>query len=95
MAPKGQPLTALRTRSSIEGKRAVPSTLRLPPSSRPASASGPLPGPAALGFGLVFHLTWMVIALATLRRQKAVGLPHRVAGPDRLLDLAGGHSGRA
>ncbi len=60
----------------------------------PRAAIGPLPGPAALGFGLVFHGAWIVIALVTLRSQKAVGLPHRGAGPDGLLNVAGGPTTR-
>jgi uncharacterized membrane protein len=59
------------------------------------AAIGPLSGHAALGFGLLFHCTWIAIALATLGSQKAVGLPHRRVGPDLLLDVAGGTSGRA
>lgn len=59
------------------------------------AAIGPFPGQAALGIGLLFHGTWIVIALATLSSQKAVGLPHRRTGPDLLLDVAGGSSGRA
>ena len=59
------------------------------------AAIGPLSGHAALGFGLFFHCTWIAIALATLGSQKAVGLPHRRVGPDLLLDVAGGSSGRA
>jgi len=59
------------------------------------AAIGPLPGEVALGFGLLFHSTWIAIALATLGSQKAVGLPHRRLEPDNLLDVAGGSSGRA
>ena len=57
------------------------------------AAIGPVPGQAALAFGLLFHGTWIAIALATLGSQKAVGLPHRGSGPDLLLDVAGGSSG--
>jgi len=59
------------------------------------AAIGHLPGEVALGFGLLFHSTWIAIALATLGSQKAVGLPHRRLEPDLLLDVAGGSSGRA
>jgi uncharacterized membrane protein len=59
------------------------------------AAIGPLPGQAALSFGLLFHATWIAIALVTLGSQKAVGLPHRRPDPDLLLDVAGGTSGRA
>jgi uncharacterized membrane protein len=56
---------------------------------------GPLSGHVALGFGLLFHATWIAIALLTLGSQKAVGLPHKRVEPDLLLDVAGGSSGRA
>jgi uncharacterized membrane protein len=56
---------------------------------------GPLSGHVALGFGLLFHATWIAIALVTLGSQKAVGLPHKRVEPDLLLDVAGGSSGRA
>ena len=59
------------------------------------AAIGPLPGEVALAFGLVFHGTWIAIALATLGSQKAVGLPHRRSGPDLLLGVAGGSSDQA
>ncbi len=59
------------------------------------AAIGPLPGEAALGIGVLFHGTWIAIALATLGTQKAVGLPNRRPEPDLLLDVAGGSSGRA
>lgn len=59
------------------------------------AAIGPLPGPVALFIGLIFHLTWIAIALATLRSQKAVGIPHSRKDRDLLLDVAGGTSGRA
>lgn len=54
-----------------------------------------LPGQVALGFGLLFHATWIAIAIITLGTQKAVGLPRWRPGPDLLLDVAGGSSGRA
>lgn len=56
---------------------------------------GPLPGQAALALGLLFHASWIVIALITLGSQKAVGLPRFCSDPDLLLDVAGGSSGRA
>jgi hypothetical protein len=59
------------------------------------AAIGPLSGHAALGFGLLFHFTWIAIAVVTLGAQKAVGLPHKRGEPDLLLDVAGGSSGRA
>jgi uncharacterized membrane protein len=58
------------------------------------AAIGPLPGQAALGFGLAFHGTWIAIALFTLGSQKAVGLPRKRTDADLLLDVAGGNSGR-
>lgn len=59
------------------------------------AAVGPLPGAWAVGFGLLFHATWLAIALLTLRTQKAAGLPHRrKAGPDSILEIAGNSSGR-
>ena len=59
------------------------------------AAIGPLSGKVALGIGVLFHGTWLAIALATLRSQKAVGLPHGRPDPDLLLDVAGGSSGQA
>lgn len=59
------------------------------------AAIGPIPGQVALGIGLLFHAAWITVALLTLRSQKAVGLPHKRRDPDLLLDVAGGHSGRA
>lgn len=60
------------------------------------AAVGPIPGEWGLAFGLVFHGTWLAIALLTLRAQKAAGLPHhRRPGHDALLEIAGGVSGRA
>jgi uncharacterized membrane protein len=59
------------------------------------AAVGPIPGEWGLAFGLAFHATWLVIALITLRSQKAAGLPHRRdKGHDPLLEIAGGTSGR-
>jgi uncharacterized membrane protein len=58
------------------------------------AAIGPIPGEVALGVGLLFHGTWIAVALFTLGSQKAVGLPHRRRGLDLLLEVAGGMSGR-
>jgi hypothetical protein len=58
------------------------------------AAIGPIPGEVALGGGLLFHGTWIAVALLTLGSQKAVGLPHRRTGRDLLLEVAGGTSGR-
>lgn len=51
---------------------------------------GPIPGQFMIGLGLAFHLTWVAVAVLTLKTQKAVGLPHHRIGPDTLLDVAGG-----
>jgi uncharacterized membrane protein len=53
------------------------------------AAIGAIPGEVALGVGLLFHGTWIAVALLTLRSQKALGLPHRRTGPDLLLEVAG------
>lgn len=53
---------------------------------------GPIPGHVLIGLGFAFHLTWIAIALLTLKSQKAVGLPRRRVGHDSLLDVAGGHA---
>jgi uncharacterized membrane protein len=56
---------------------------------------GPIPGEAALAFGLLFHLIWIMVAVLTLRSQRAAGLPQRRPhGADPLLEVAGGTSGR-
>ncbi|HRW61734.1 MAG TPA: DUF2270 domain-containing protein [Defluviicoccus sp.] len=52
------------------------------------AAIGPISGELALAFGLLFHATWATIAVATLRSQKAVGLPHKRVGPDVILAFA-------
>jgi uncharacterized membrane protein len=52
------------------------------------AAIGPLPGSAALAFGLLFHSAWIAIAVLTLRTQKAVGLPHKRRGADPLMAVA-------
>ena len=54
------------------------------------AAIGPIPGEISLPLGLVFHGTWVVVAIATLRGQRAVGLPHKRHGPDPLLAVAAG-----
>lgn len=41
------------------------------------AAIGPVPGQLAITMGLVFHCTWLLIALVTLRGQKAIGRAHR------------------
>jgi uncharacterized membrane protein len=56
------------------------------------AAIGPIPGTIVLAFGLAFHALWVVIAMLTLRSQKAVGLGHARHGEDRLIDVAGGRS---
>jgi uncharacterized membrane protein len=53
------------------------------------AAIGAIPGEVALGVGLLFHGTWIAVALLTLRSQKALGLPHRRTGSDLLLEVAG------
>ena len=59
------------------------------------AAIGPIPGEVALGVGLLFHGTWIAVALLTLGSQKAVGVPHRRrTGPDLLLEVTGGTGGR-
>lgn len=52
------------------------------------AAIGPISGELALTFGLLFHATWVAIAVLTLRSQKAVGLPHKRVGPDVILAFA-------
>ena len=52
------------------------------------AAIGPIPGNVAVGIGVVFHLSWIAVALFTLRTQRAVGLPKRRKGPDQLLVVA-------
>lgn len=54
---------------------------------------GPIPGQLALLLGLIFHGSWIAVAIITMRRQKAVGLPHMRKGPDSLLTVAGGARG--
>ena len=53
------------------------------------AAIGPIPGEVAIAVGLLFHGTWIAVALLTLGSQKALGLPHRRTGPDLLLGVAG------
>ena len=53
------------------------------------AAIGPLPGKAALAGVLAFHAAWVVIAVLTMRNQRALGLPHGRNGPDPLLTVGG------
>ncbi len=55
------------------------------------AAIGPLPGHAALAFRVVFHCTWIAVALVTLRSQRAVGLPKKRAVHDLLAKVAAGY----
>ncbi len=55
------------------------------------AAIGPLPGQAALAFGVVFHCTWIAVALVTLRSQRAVGLPKKRVAHDLLSKVAAGY----
>jgi uncharacterized membrane protein len=54
------------------------------------AAIGPVPGGIALSFGVLFHCTWIAVALITLRTQKAVGLPRKSAESDPLIKVASG-----
>lgn len=54
------------------------------------AAIGPIPGPVALACGVAFHCAWIAVAVATLKSQKAVGLPQSRTGPDALIEVAGG-----
>ena len=56
------------------------------------AAFGPIPGTLVLAFGLAFHALWVVVAMLTLRSQKAVGLAHARHGEDSLIDVAGGRA---
>ena len=56
------------------------------------AAFGPIPGTIVLAFGLAFHALWVVVAMLTLRSQKAVGLAHARHGEDSLIDVAGGRA---
>ncbi|MFO1153835.1 MAG: DUF2270 domain-containing protein [Rhodospirillales bacterium] len=51
---------------------------------------GPIPGKVALAVGVAFHLSWISVAVLTLGTQRAVGLPKRREGEDRLLVVAEG-----
>jgi uncharacterized membrane protein len=55
------------------------------------AAIGPLPGQIALAIGFAFHLTWVAVALMTLRSQRAVGLPRKRASHDLLRKVAAGY----
>jgi uncharacterized membrane protein len=54
------------------------------------AAIGPVPGQLALALGVLFHCTWIAIALLTLRSQRAVGLPGPRIEPDPLASVASG-----
>ncbi|TVR83702.1 MAG: DUF2270 domain-containing protein [Rhodospirillales bacterium] len=41
------------------------------------AAIGPLPGELALAMGAAFHLSWMAVALITVRGQRAIGRAYR------------------
>lgn len=45
----------------------------------------------ALAIGAAFHLTWVAIALVTLRSQRSVGLPKRRTDSDLLAKVAAGY----
>lgn len=54
------------------------------------TAIGPLPGQAVLLAGLLWYLALVLLALLTLRGQKAVGRAHSIVGTeDRMRELAG------
>jgi uncharacterized membrane protein len=52
------------------------------------AAIGPLPGQAALAFGLLFHSFWMLLAFVTLHGQRAAGLPREGRDDDPLMSVA-------
>lgn len=54
------------------------------------TAIGPVPGEVTVVLGILFHATWIAIALLTLRGQKAVGLPKHRKEPDPLLEVGAG-----
>lgn len=55
------------------------------------AAIGPVPGEVALALGVAFHLSWVAIALVTLRSQRSVGLPKRRSDDDLLAKVAAGY----
>ena len=55
------------------------------------AAIGPVPGEVALALGVAFHLTWVAVALVTLRSQRSVGLPKRRSDSDLLAKVAAGY----
>lgn len=57
------------------------------------AAIGPILGEVALAIGVVFHLSWITVAILTLGSQRAVGLPKRRTADDRLLVVARDVSG--
>jgi uncharacterized membrane protein len=52
------------------------------------AAVGPLSGQTVLIMGLLFHASWMAVALLTLRGQKAIGRAYRPRDHDPLPELA-------
>jgi len=54
------------------------------------TAIGPIPGEVTVILGVLFHATWIAIAVFTLRGQKAVGLPKHRKDPDPLLEVGAG-----
>jgi uncharacterized membrane protein len=56
------------------------------------AAVGPVSGGIVIALHLLFHCSWIALALVTLRSQKAVGLAHRrKSASDALLRIAGGN----
>lgn len=55
------------------------------------AAIGPVPGEVALALGVAFHLSWVFVALVTLRSQRSVGLPRRRTDTDLLAKVAAGY----
>jgi uncharacterized membrane protein len=55
------------------------------------AAMGPVPGPLVLLAGLVFHASWLTVAVVTLRSRRGADRerPPRPA-TDRVLELAAG-----
>ncbi len=53
---------------------------------------GPVPGLLVLLAGVVFHASWLALAIATLRSRRGANRPRRPSRPlsDRMLDLARG-----
>lgn len=55
------------------------------------AAIGPVPGEVALALGVAFHVSWVAVALVTLRSQLSVGLPKRRSDRDLLAKVAAGY----